>query len=530
MDRCAPQDRFSRRAAIRTGAGAALVAAAEALLPRATQAASPYTAAPVAADSDSGQDADALFRELDAKIEAPMAQNDIPGVAVGVLYQGHEHLRGFGVTNRNYPLPVDGDTLFRIGSITKTFTATIVMRLVEQRLLDLDTPVRTYLPDLTLADEPVAAAVTLRQLLDHSAGFSGQYYPDTGRGADAISRYVAGMVDVPQLTPLGQVFSYNNTSVVLAGRVIEAVTGQSYEAVVRDLVLDPLGLDHTFFNADEFVGYNVAASHTTVDGVSVVNPPAWRLWRSLYPTGGLVSSARDLLRYARFHLHDGAGVEGPSVLSAASVRAMRTQLGPGGTDGCEIDGVGVNWFQRRTAEGVPVYYWPGSWAGQYSSLMFIPDRGFAFTLQTNADSAESLRTSLTATGDWLLEHFAGLHNPPAVPQTLTAAQLAPYEGRYTFQVIDPPQGVTGTVETALVIRSADGGLRVRLASGDSNPELEPELGNTVSETQAAFYRDNYVILLDANGQPTDDRADFLPGPNGDIAWFRLNGNLYRHMN
>src|SRR5262249_21124619 len=155
---------------------------------------------------------------------------------------------------------------------------------------------------------------------------------------------------------------------------------------------------------------------------------------SLYPTGGLVSSARDLLRYARFHLSDGADIEGSPVLTAASLRAMRTQLGPGGTDGCEIDGVGVNWFQRRTAEGVPVYFWPGSWAGQSSSLTFVPDRGFALTLQTNGPSG--LRDDFLV-DDWVLERFVGLHNPPAVPQTLTAAQLAPYEGRYTAQVIDP---------------------------------------------------------------------------------------------
>jgi CubicO group peptidase (beta-lactamase class C family) len=480
--------------------------------------------------SAGGQSPEALFRELDARIEAAMAKNDIPGVAVGVLYQGHEHLQGFGVTNRDYPLPVDENTLFRIGSITKTFTATTVMRLVEQGLLNLDAPVRTYLPDLTLADQDVAAHVTLRQLLDHSVGFLGEYYTDTGRGVDAINRYVAGMVAVPQLTPLGKVFAYNNAAIVIAGLVIEAVTGQSYEAVVRNLVVDPLGLDHTFFNADEFVGYNVTASHTTQDGASVVNPPAWRIWRSLYPTGGLVSSARDLLRYARFHLSDGADIQGPPVLSAASLQAMRTDLGPGGTDGCEIDGVGVNWFQRRTAEGVPVYFWPGSWAGQYSSLVIVPDRGFALTLQTNADSAVGLRIDLTITGDWMLESFAGLHNPPAVPQTLTAAQLAPYEGRYTAQVIDPPPGVSGdTVEDSLVLRAAGGGLAMRLG-GESNQELDPGPGNTATETQLAFYRDNYVAFLDAEGNQTGIRSDFVPGANGDIAWFRFGGNLYRHMN
>jgi CubicO group peptidase (beta-lactamase class C family) len=455
-----------------------------------------------------------------------MAQYQIPGVAVGVYYQGQEYLRGYGVTNVDYPQPVDGDTLFRIGSITKTVTATTVMRLVEQGLLDLDAPLRTYLPDFRLADESVAARVTLRHCLNHSAGWLGEYYPDFGRGADAITRYVAGMVEVPQLTPLGQVFAYNNASVVIAGLVIEAVTGQAYEEVVCAQVIDPLGLDHTFFFSDELIGYNIAASHDVQDGVPVVQPSWWRLWRTLNPTGGLITSARDLLRYARFHLSDGADIEGSPVLSAASLRAMRTQLGPGGTDSCEIDGVGVNWFQRRTAEGVPVYFWPGSWAGQYSGFTFVPDRGFALTLQTNGPSG--LRDDFVL-DDWVLERFVGLHNPPAVPQTLTAAQLAPYEGRYTAQVIDPPPGASGvTVDISLVLRAADGGLRLRPVE-DANQELDPDPGSTASETQLAFYRDNYVVLLDAGGNPTAVREDFVPDANGQIAWFRFGGNLYRHM-
>jgi CubicO group peptidase (beta-lactamase class C family) len=518
--------RLSRRAVLRTAGGAVLAAATAAVLPRPTQAASPRTMAPGSATPADAQGADALFRELDAKIEAAMAADQIPGVAVGVLYQGHEYVRGYGVTNRDYPLPVDGDTLFRTGSITKTFTGTTMMRLVEQGLVDLTAPVRTYLPDLTLADESVAAQVTVRQLLNHSAGWLGDYFGDFGRGADALRRYAAGMAAVPQLTPLGQVLAYNNAAVALAGLVIETVTGQSYEAVVQDLLLDPLGLDHSFFNADDFIGYNVTASHTTVDGESVVNPAVWRVWRTLYPTGGLVSSARDLLRFARFHLSDGADVAGPPVLSAASLQAMRTDLGPGGTFGPELDGVGVSWWQRRTAEGMPVYQHTGDWAGQHSGLFFVPRRGFALTMLTNADAAGNLLSDFFL-GDWALQRFVGLHNPPAVPETLTAAQLAPYEGRYVAREVDPPPG--DSAETSIEMRAADGGLRVRLIVGDVHPELDPELGNATPESEAAFYRDNYVVALDADGQPGPGRSMFLPGPSGGIAWFSTGGRLYRHM-
>src|SRR5215813_12201937 len=208
------------------------------------------TRARAAAASPATPTADPDFGELDAKIRAGMAQYGIPGVAVAVLAQGREYIQGYGVTNVNYPVPVDGDTLFRIGSTTKTFTGTTVMRLVEHGTLDLEAPVRTYLPDFQTADPSVAARVTLRQLLNHSAGWRGDDFEDTGPGDDALARYLVGMARLPQLTPLGTVFHYNNAAVVLAGHVLEAATGSTYERTIREQLLEPLGLAHSFFFSD----------------------------------------------------------------------------------------------------------------------------------------------------------------------------------------------------------------------------------------------------------------------------------------
>ena len=109
--------------------------------------------------------ADSHLRPLSEKILEAMERLYVPGVAVGVLHEGVEHVAGFGVTNVYHPLPVDADTLFQIGSTTKTVTGTAVMLLVEMGKLDLDAPVRTYLPDLRLSSADVAAAVTMRHLL-----------------------------------------------------------------------------------------------------------------------------------------------------------------------------------------------------------------------------------------------------------------------------------------------------------------------------------------------------------------------------
>jgi CubicO group peptidase (beta-lactamase class C family) len=292
--------------------------------------------------------------------------------------------------------------------------------------------------------------------------------------------------------------------------VIEAVTGQAYEEAVQAQLLGPLGLDHSFFFSDAIVGYNVAAPHNVVDGVPVVDPSWWRLWRTLHPTGGLISSARDQLRYARLHLGQVAGV-----LPAATLQAMRADLGPAGTvTGIETDGVGVSLFQRPTAEEVPVYQHMGDWPGQHTGFMFVPARDFAMIALTNAEPGTVMSSELFV-GDWALERFAGLHNPPAVVRTLTPAQLAPYEGTYWAQVIDPPPG--DAEETVITMRAADGRLRVAMMSGAT---VEFDLG---------FYRDDYAMIVSPSGQPTVNRTDFVRGADGRVAWFRIGGRLHRHL-
>lgn len=454
--------------------------------------------------------ADPLFRVLDAKIEALMARFHVPGVAVGVYYQNREYVRGYGITNVDYPLLVDGDTLFRIGSTTKTFTGTAVMRLVEMGKIDLGASVRTYLPGLKLADESVAATVTVRQILNHSAGWLGDDYANYGRGDDALAAYVAGMSLLRQLTHVGKVLAYNNAAIDLAGRVIESVTGLSYEEAIAKLVLEPLGLGRTGFFTDELVGYNITASHLVEKGVASVDPSTWWFPRSLNATGGLISSARDQLRYARFHLGNGTAHNGKRVMSPQTLVAMRSNPGPGGTLRMEVDGVCVTWFQRRTAQGVPIFQHGGAWGGQNSDFFFIPARGFAMTTLTNSTSGPMLINELTRS-NWALEHFVGLSNPPADPKKRTAAQLQPYEGHYVGWTIPPDGSPEKPVALNVELRTADGGLR---ATGDLDLTL-------------AFYRDEYVLTIDTNGQ--HNRSDFVRGADGRVVWFRDGGRIYAHQ-
>jgi CubicO group peptidase (beta-lactamase class C family) len=439
--------------------------------------------------------ADALFRELDERIEAAMARYHVPGVAVGIFYQGQEYVRGYGTTDVEHHTAVDGDTLFRIGSVTKTFTGTAIMKLVEKGKVRLDAPVRLYLPDLQLADESVARRVTVRQLLNHSAGWLGDDYATYGTGDDALGDYAAGMRWLKQLTPLGEILAYNNAAVNLAGRVIEVVTKTSYERAVETLVLQPLGLKHSGFFTERLAGNKIAMSHAVKNGHAVLDAASWTFPRSLDPTGGLISSARDQLRYARFHL---------------GYPAMQRDPGPGGTLSIEVDGVCVTWWQRRTAEGVPVFQHMGSWGGQNSDLLIVPARGFAMSILTNSTSGPMVIADVDRSG-WALSRFAGLHNPPAAPKALSSQALSAYEGRYHSWVV-PPDGSPKKPERLTVeLRADGGGLR---ATGDL-------------ELSLAFYRRDYVVTTDA--QRLSKRSDFVRGPDGSIAWYRDNGRIFRRV-
>ncbi|OBF03480.1 penicillin-binding protein [Mycobacterium sp. ACS4054] len=461
------------------------------------------------------------FDELDAKINAGMAAYSIPGVAVAVWSGGREYVKGYGVTNVDYPLPVDGDTVFRIGSTTKTFTGTVMMRLVDQGEVDLDSPVRRYLPDFAVADRSASATVTVRQLLNHTAGWDGRDGQDFGPGDDAVARYVNAMARLPQLTPPGTAFAYNNSGLAVAGRIIELVTGTTYESAVRKLLLDPLQLAHTHYFSDQIIGLNVAASHKVVDGKALVATEFWAFPRSCNPTGGLMSTAREQLRYAQFHLGDGRAPDGKRILSRQSLQAMRSNPGAGGTLFVELTGMGVTWMLRPSAENVTVVEHGGTWKGQRSGFVMVPDRNFAMTVLTNSDGGFHMINDLFAC-DWALHRFAGVTNLPAVPQHLGAADLAPYEGRYIAEQVSQ----NGSVEqTVIDFRARDGQLAgtLDIVDAGADSQISTELG-------LAFYRSDYGLDLGPDNKPTGSRSNFVRGADGNIAWFcSQHGRLFRRL-
>ena len=187
------------------------------------------------------------FTKLSRKIVREMKRLRVPGAALGIWHKGREYTAGFGVTSVEHPLPVTPDTLFQVGSISKTFTASLLMKLVEQGLVDLDAPVKKYIKNFKLQDKKVEKLVTVRQLLTHMGGWVGDYFNDFGNGDEALARMVKEIATLPQIQPLGKIWSYNNTGFNIAARIIEVVTGRPYEQAVQEMIFDPLKLKMSFF-------------------------------------------------------------------------------------------------------------------------------------------------------------------------------------------------------------------------------------------------------------------------------------------
>lgn len=367
-------------------------------------------------------EAEQKWAELCEQVLPWMQEHEVPGVAIGLLAGGKTYMEGFGVTSLTNPLPVTPETLFQIGSTTKTVTATVLMRLVEQGKIDLNAKVRHYLPDFRVADEAAAANVTVQQLLTHTAGWNGDLFLDTGYGDDALARYVEKMADLAQLAPLGELFAYNNAGFSVAGRLIEVVTGQSVEAAIRELLLAPLGMNQSFFFPAEVMTKRFAVGHLKRDPQTVVAEP-WPIPRNANAAGGLSCSIGDQLRYARFCMGDGRSESGERLLSPATMAQMQSPH----VTAADGEGMGLTWFIRHQG-GQRFVLHGGSTNGQRSLFWLAPDAGLALVVVTNHDMGPSVSDKVS---DWVRREFLGVNPEPEVePLALPAEELQAYVGRF----------------------------------------------------------------------------------------------------
>jgi CubicO group peptidase (beta-lactamase class C family) len=447
----------------------------------------------------------ALPESLVAFAQAENARLSVPGAAIGVLHEGVMYVGAVGVTHVEHPLPVTPETLFQIGSTSKTVTATAAMQLVAEGRIDLDAPVRRYLPAFRLQSEVDAARLTVRDLLTHHTGYVGDYFKDTGRGDDATAIIVRKMVNSPQLVPAGSTFSYSNAAFYVLAHIVETLRGEPFEHVTRDRVFAPLGMERSFYFPEECITHRVAAGHiVTAQGPRVAR--RWHMNRSSAGGGGVISSVVDQLRYAAFHL---GVVPAPDVLSSSAITEMQRvqQLA-----GSMCESYGLSWMIDDAGGGERLVKHGGATNGQLSSFEMIPGRGFAVTVLTNADAGRETRQTIA---DQCQTHFLGFGKPPLRALPLPPANLGEYAGRYE-----------ATLEHLNVTVSGRG-LRIE---GSPPPKwrVEPSLVPLrLPAAELEFTDVDRAAVL--SGPRLGERVEFLRDVDGGIEWLRWDGRIARRV-
>ncbi|MBI4761215.1 MAG: serine hydrolase domain-containing protein [Chloroflexota bacterium] len=446
---------------------------------------------------------DSKFKKVAKKIVSEMKRLEVPGVAIGIYHRGKEFTAGFGVTSVEHPLPVTPDTLFQAGSVSKTFTGTLLMMLAERGKVDLDAPVRKYITDFQLQDEEVAKKVTVRHLLTHMGGWVGDYFNDFGNGDDALDKMVKDIAKLPQIQPLGKIWSYNNTGFNVAARVIEVVTEKPYERAVQEMLLDPLGLNMTFFYpSDILFTHRFVVGHQKVKGkVRVARP--WAVGRATNGVGGIVSTVKDLLKYGRFHMSNGK----KNVISGKSLRAMRQPQVDAGPRGM----MGITWFIREAGR-LKVYAHPGATNGQQAFFFFIPEKDFVCAILTNSDDGGIITAEMF---EVILETYFNVELKSPEPVEVPLAELKEVVGRYRIGIECFDIKVKGKY---LIYHHIPLG-------GFPTPDTPP--GPALPPMRFQFYEKDKLIGLD---EPTKGAlADIIRDEQGRVEYFRLWGRAHKKI-
>ncbi|HML21126.1 MAG TPA: serine hydrolase domain-containing protein [Aggregatilinea sp.] len=371
----------------------------------ATPAAGPTNAAPTSAAASPYPEADAFIAEL-------MDEYDIPGAGVA-LVQNREvrYVQGYGVRSTATGEPITPDTLFAIGSITKSFTALGVMRLVDQGLVSLDAPVITYLPDFQLSDPSATQTVTVRQILAQTSGLPGG---DDGPWYSGQITTLSAAVDYAATLTLaaapGTVHIYDNYNYAIAGALIEQVTGQTWPDYMRDNVLGPLDISGETFDIEAM---QQAPDHAVPHSLNIVEgmqPAPFVSLAGVASAGALNLSARAMGNYVQFQLGDGT-FNGQSVLSAALLDEMHTQQAayppqpPIGPTGFQTNGYTLGWFPADF-NGQTAIWHNGSIDGFYAVVMLLPAQNAGVAVLSNAGLGTGSLFALAASMG-LLEQITG---------------------------------------------------------------------------------------------------------------------------
>jgi CubicO group peptidase (beta-lactamase class C family) len=371
----------------------------------------------------------ASYDAVDSYIETQMRRLRIPGVALAIV-EGDRivHLRGFGRARPSGAAPTPS-TPFVLGSTTKSITALAVMQLVEGGMVDLDSPVRRYLPWFRVADSETSTRMTIRHLLNQTSGLpmvAGMVnLANLDDRPDAVERQARALAHCRLAHPPGAVFEYSNLNYNVLGLVVEACSGETYPDYVRRHIFEPLAMHHSHTSQADARRDGLAVGHRYwfAHPVAVPDLP---LARGSMPSGQLISTSEDMAHYLIAHLNEGRFREA-RVLSADGIDQMHRGAAQQRVMGREVTAYGMGWFISRIGSTRLVSH--GGNVPDFSSYLgLIPEQKKGVVLLLNADHY-GLPFILMEVGDRVAALLAGQQPQPIrlgfVPWAMRALPVLP---------------------------------------------------------------------------------------------------------
>ncbi len=466
---------------------------------------------------------------LDTYVRQVMDDFEVPGLALAIVKDGQVVVaRGYGVRTLGRPDRVDAHTLFGIASNTKAFTATALGLLVEEGKVQWDAPVIDYLPWFRLSDPYVTHEITVRDLLVHRSGLglgAGDllWWPSSTYNRDSIARRLRY---VPLATSFRSAYAYDNVLYLIAGEVIEAVSGMSWEDFVRTRILQPVGMTESKVRHRAAAGGgNVATPHAEVNGT--LQPVKPFDSDNTNPAGGIVSNAVDMARWLITQLDSGRVHDSVRLFTPATTRQLWQIVTPIPTGRYpaelaplqpQFSGYGLG-LAVRDYRGHKLVNHSGGLPGYVSRVMMIPDLNLGVAVLTNSESPAMEAIALQVLDHYLGASFdwrGGWKRIRARQDSLTAAADAraatardstagpslPLE-RYAGTYRDPWYGDVG-------IALEDGRLVIRFSH---TPALVGDLTHWQYDTFLARWRDRELRA--------DAFVTFRLDPDGSIAEVRM---------
>ena len=352
-----------------------------------------------------------------------------------------------GSANIAQELSMTTDTLIQIGSVAKVYNAAIVNCLVDDGLLDLDTPINVYVPELKLSDSQARDQLTLRHLLTMSSGMDNGPSTDFGRGDDCVGKYVAALGGVPHHFEPGSSWGYSNASSILAGHVAERVTGTCWDDLLHEKILDPAELMFSESIAERLVFHRVAVGYTPSSDGPVANTVWWKS-RGQGPAGStMAASAKDLVRFGHMFCSGGKILKKQIVTSNAVDKMNTPEID------CHPKSFGQRWAlgpDWTSWDGIDVLGHHGANINGVSRLSWIPQENVTVAVLCNTPRANT--EFLDPVIDAVLGETCNISRPD---QSIECSRPSVVDAqRYT--------GRWGSYDTTLVIRAADGILKANI--------------------------------------------------------------------